>query len=563
MSSKFSENVEAQIVGTIIGGSVLLAPAAIFAGAMPFLTAVLGERTTYLTELSLGTITLLFTLVAAHYYFLVLPGGNEPIGSLERKRFDDLKIDLARGGTPARIYSEGLTKTLCTVEKFFGDAGKTNGPRVGAFFGLQKARPLWTAPAFDRCILLALIYPIVTIFLVWVISGHVGPAEAALALPFDPGWRRFACLFTSFMSGVFYWQFQKSTAWKNSAFWFLLILISISCLCFAIAFAPDDAGAVAGSVAFGAACLGAITGDLVLAGIAATAGIAVGTFSFFFVGAFFAATLAAVTIGATGKCSQLVGKNNHVSRRERRNGPVLLFIWAAVIIVVTGSAEVVSSSKFWPIIGPLFLFFGLLSLLNAPFAWFSLGLTRALLWRGLEREKWWPYFYALVDAVLAALVIVFSAIVMIAGIQIFDVLAVIGGGKPILPLVPLFNGIALNSGAPEYWWVYALLLSTMIPSLINLTIGGLSLTRGIPWLSAHLHHLLHSNANISEFYRAQIAGLLASQIVVGVALGIAAQSALAFVLFRYAMPFFGVGLLEMARAIAAYNLPERLLEVFH
>jgi hypothetical protein len=38
-----------------------------------------------------------------------------------------------------------------------------------------------------------------------------------------------------------------------------------------------------------------------------------------------------------------------------------------------------------------------------------------------------------------------------------------------------------RAAAPEYWWAYALLLSTMIPSLVNLAIGGMALTRGIPW----------------------------------------------------------------------------------
>jgi hypothetical protein len=42
--------------------------------------------------------------------------------------------------------------------------------------------PLWTAASLDRCLLLALIYPIVTIFIIWTISGHVGPAELALHL---------------------------------------------------------------------------------------------------------------------------------------------------------------------------------------------------------------------------------------------------------------------------------------------------------------------------------------------------------------------------------------------
>jgi hypothetical protein len=73
----------------------------------------------------------------------------------------------------------------------------------------------------------------------------------------------------------------------------------------------------------------------------------------------------------------------------------------------------------------------------------------------------------LVDAGLAALIITALALTMDVGVQAFDALAVHGGGTPILPLDALFNGIAVHPSAPEYWWLYALLLSTMIPSLVT------------------------------------------------------------------------------------------------
>jgi hypothetical protein len=41
---------------------------------------------------------------------------------------------------------------------------------------------LWTVRAFDRCLLLVLLYPVATLFVVWVHTGHVGPAERALHL---------------------------------------------------------------------------------------------------------------------------------------------------------------------------------------------------------------------------------------------------------------------------------------------------------------------------------------------------------------------------------------------
>jgi hypothetical protein len=67
-----------------------------------------------------------------------------------------------------------------------------------------------------------------------------------------------------------------------------------------------------------------------------------------------------------------------------------------------------------------------------------------------------------VDAALAVVIIAALAFVMVIGVQTFDELAVHGGGKPVLPLDTLFDGIAKNPAAAEYWWAYAFLLSSMI-----------------------------------------------------------------------------------------------------
>ena len=116
---------------------------------------------------------------------------RQPEGSLERQDYDRLRAGLAGGNLAARLYAKWLTAFLDGVERFFGDVGMADRTLFPRAFGLKKPAPLWTAPAFDRCLLLALIYPIATIFVIWAISGHVGPAEAALGLKPDiSGWSR-------------------------------------------------------------------------------------------------------------------------------------------------------------------------------------------------------------------------------------------------------------------------------------------------------------------------------------------------------------------------------------
>ena len=169
---------------------------------------------------------------------------------------------------------------------------------------------------------------------------------------------------------------------------------------------------------------------------------------------------------------------------------------------------------------------------------------------------------ALVDAGLAAGIIALLALTMVIGVQAFDALAVHGGGTPILPLDLLFRGIAAYPTEPEFWWLYALLLSTMIPSLVNLVIAGTSLVRGVPGVSSVLLRYIPERGGVLKWDRHWIATVLTTQVAAGAALGIAAQVFLVWVNIGYFMPWFGADLLGMARDVAAFNLPSRVGQLF-
>jgi len=208
------------------------------------------------------------------------------------------------------------------------------------------------------------------------------------------------------------------------------------------------------------------------------------------------------------------------------------------------------------------LFLGLLTLINTPFDWVSLGMTRVLLRRGLELGGWWLYLLALADGLVAAAIVAPLSITMVIGVQAFDHLAEFGGGpdKRVLPLAPLLDGIAANPWAPAYWWIYALLLPIMIPSLISLMIGGASLFRGIPGLAALLLRVIPADkAAMPMFDRAWLALVLTCQVFAGALLGIAAQAFLAIGVILYILPWLGFGLLDTAREVAAFDLPIRVL----
>ena len=194
--------------------------------------------------------------------------------------------------------------------------------------------------------------------------------------------------------------------------------------------------------------------------------------------------------------------------RRQRLGAFIAAWFAVIIPICLGVAYLSTPDETWQITRPLVLFLGLLSLLNAPFDWASLGLTRALLRRGLELGRLWPYALALLDACLAAVIIAALALTMVIGVQTFDALAVHGGGSPVLPLNPLFTGIAADPTAPEYWWLDALLLSTMIPSVVNLVIGGTSLVHGFPGVASLLLRYIPERGGVLKWDRHWIATVL-------------------------------------------------------
>jgi hypothetical protein len=91
-----------------------------------------------------------------------------------------------------------------------------------------------------------LLYPIATIFLIWAVSGHVGPAEAALHLPPNlSGWQRgVATASVGFMYASLQW-FRYNLSWLRAL---LGVTVAVT-----VALALVSAGVLASPV-FIAAC---------------------------------------------------------------------------------------------------------------------------------------------------------------------------------------------------------------------------------------------------------------------------------------------------------------------
>jgi hypothetical protein len=494
-----------------------------------------------------GSVGILALALRFQRYLGILSAGAEPPGSLERQDYDRLRDSLATGNLATRLYARWLTAFLDEVDRLVGDAETADRTLFPHAFGLKTPAPLWTAPAFDLCLLLALIYPIVAISLIWAVSGSVGFGDELGLTPELPVWRRglvFAGLSFVILSGfVRRGGLIIGTTGLCLAVTGGTIIVAVTAalyIVFRAAFRHDvrrgvGAAAVAGAIGFTLCTLGFI--------------VTLDTVSHL------GSSIVAIGFGAVAMGFAFVA-----SRKMRRwQGLFISMYLPSMIVLCLGVAALSSDSEIWSDPVALTLFLGLLPLLNAPFDWASLGLTRALLRRGLELGGWWPFLLGLMDAFLAVIIIAVLVVAMVLGVHAFEDLAKHGGGKQILPLDQLFNGIERNPTATEYWWVYALLLSSMIPSLINLMIGGVSLARDVPGLPHLLLRKMPIGKAIMKHDRVWIACVLTVQDVIGAMLGVGALLFLVYIMLFRIMPY-GLELLDLARA--TFSLPMRLWQLF-
>jgi hypothetical protein len=181
-----------------------------------------------------------FAFGLAHYYrrCLGVLGANRRMPA-ERRAYDALRNSLTGDNLAARLYARWLTVFLDRVDRFFGDAGKSNHTLFPHAFGLKTPAPLWTASALDRCLLLALIYPIATILIIWAVSGHFGPAEFALHL--DPdlnGWQRCFVAGAFGLSCVVLWRATRTTGRRRLSWAIACILLFVLVIALSVAKGP-------------------------------------------------------------------------------------------------------------------------------------------------------------------------------------------------------------------------------------------------------------------------------------------------------------------------------------
>jgi hypothetical protein len=448
-----------------------------------------------------GIIAGLVTLIGVIYFYVLLRPASDYTGETDeaatnRETYGLRRTNLATGKTFAGWYDGLLDTALARVDRFFGDEP---GPKT-------QLVQYWSGPALDRCLLLALIYPVATLLVVWHVTGQVGPLETALDLPADATGRERA------LSGASLAAMMATAIWWGAGLRAQLGFRASMIRFAAFAFA----GAGAFTVAFAFAVAVAVAGAV----------------AFAFAGAFAVAFAGAVSWIGT--------------HRPRWHIPALLVFCAfllgtsAGVVMVSGSDEDLSGLL-------LLLFFAVLPVLNALFDWFSLGVTRFLLRRGQVRGASAALGYAALDLVIAFFVLIILTAVCVMAVTGMNVLV----GQTVFDITALLNQLdePATRFAPNTWWVYVTVFTTLLPSLCNVALGILALGRaGMGGLNRWVvDHALPESPTALTFSKRVLASMaLTCQWVVASFVATAVVGALTLIFFYAVQLVLGPSLLEMA-----------------
>lgn len=395
-------------------------------------------------------------------------------GALAESGHDRIELikKLKQGGSIRLIYIDLITRVLDGLDRFLGDYDKA-ALSLRVPFGRWPSRPYWTGWSFDKCLLLAMVYPLLAMFVTWAATGDVGEFGSNLGLKANvPPYLSGTGLALVFWIMIAAWLANHSKN-RYSLVWLLSVAAAsiatggiagagaVACAV-AAAVAVAGTGSPKGAIAVAVSCVGACTGAIVWAN--ASLNVLAVTLAF------------AVTIAIS--LSLLV----QWASNRRRLGTLWLILWPLEIVGCYGLLWAANRAGLGDGALLFIVLLALVPLVNVPFDWASVGFTRALLRYGCEPNVLSPLWLGLIDFAIGLFLVILLAISLIFALHLVDVIISRAPNEPqLIDLPRRLVDIGRDPFDHGNWWVYLTLFSTLIPSAFNLLIGILSLvTWSIP-----------------------------------------------------------------------------------
>lgn len=432
--------------------------------------------------LTFSLIALLYTADTTHRDFIT--------GTLRHRKF-------------TQVYSLPAQKVVNWLwSRYCNDSYQGNGLAI-------TFRHATTWQLYDKAMLLAVLYPIWALVLMWIITGQDAKLGDAVVFPADAYWPERAAATSTLVILVFGVLARQSAAatqhrvMRQAADWVPLLALALALAvagALAVAITEVFIVAVAGTVLLSAIIAVAIAGSGAFAGAFALAGAVTFTSAGIFAGALAAAgpfSGATVLVGS----ATLVGTGTIAILTLAEKGKHRLALWLVTLALLAVWVSLLPTLP-WANINilerGLFLFLGVFPLINALFDTVSYAVTLTLLRLGLRAKH--PVFYGLLDLAIAMVLFFVLGATLILLIPCMNALA----GISLFNLDALFEGIRAQPS--DYGWLYLMMFSTLLPTAAHVAFALLSLQSIIPlFVRRYVATLLQSspahtlNATLAPF----------------------------------------------------------------
>ena len=310
------------------------------------------------------------------------------------------------------------------------------------------------------------------------------------------------------------------------------VLVVAGGVAFAIAGGGAVAAAFAVAVAFagGGAVVVAVAGAVVLAGAFAAVVVVAIAFagavdSVVAGGGVVAGAIAGTVAIVVAVAFALLKVQEVMSRRGHQGLFYLLYVPLLLLAISTAAFHASSLHLYHEASKSLLFFLGLLPLMNSIFAWLSLAATRRLLRHVAEGKYALSRVagMALADLAIGIGLLVALAATCSAGVQTMNLLSRGNGGADLFDVAGLLGRMRTSPGDNAAWWVYFMLFSTLLPTLVHsIVAAGSFVAWGLPerlrqhWLTILANHDLSQNHGWVIGMAWRLTALDAAAVVLGV-----------------------------------------------
>lgn len=445
----------------------------------------------------------LYAIFRGWHYLKLLSGDSE-----KHKPVFDEASDLIRSEHWGNRYRVFLQKVLEKLTGFIGDHYRFpdelpekprlqfNDPSLEKLHNQDTLRRLlgvnpFTVESYQFCFLLALIYPIMSFTVSWVISGN-GVFGSLEIMSSDMSLSVRLGSLVIWMAGIILIIWNSQTPIRKSTFNVVASVVIIVSIIAVFVITLNIIGIAFVGVTSLILSIGMLIADsstrygaLTVTGSGVFAFVGKRTFS---VSGIAAAIMALVFIGVVisstalprGMSTFLVLGGTLASgwlyEKNKLKKKLVLYWFFHGLVFLTASLVALNLIDNTNVVLVL-LFYLILPLINAPLDWLSLGITRALLQsiRFNHHRFGRALVWSLVDLGLAVVALLLVSGVMVSVVSLANLLTI----KPIVDLQNLFNSLNSLENWQNNLWIYFMLLSTLIPTAIHFALAGGALTLAV------------------------------------------------------------------------------------